>query len=169
MKARPIPPMSKCDVDRFWAKVKRGKPDECWLWTAYCDKNGYGRFSLRCGEKRVIFRAHRVANAVGNGDTSSDATHSCDNPPCCNPSHLKPGTQQTNMAEMDAKGRRAPVELTTRQGEQHGRHVLTERQVRKARAQYRTGRFRQIDLAEIYGVSRSAIRDALVGKSWRFL
>lgn len=31
--------------------------------------------------------------------------HTCDNPPCCNPSHLVLGTQAENLADMRAKGR----------------------------------------------------------------
>ena len=32
------------------------------------------------------------------------ALHACDNPPCCNPAHLKRGTHKQNMEEAAARG-----------------------------------------------------------------
>ena len=29
--------------ERFWEKVDRRGPDECWPWTAYSDRYGYFR------------------------------------------------------------------------------------------------------------------------------
>lgn len=31
-------------VERFWAKVDRRRPDECWHWLATGSRNGYGQF-----------------------------------------------------------------------------------------------------------------------------
>ena len=43
--------------ERFWAKVDRRGPDECWIWTAYRDPDGYGQFGLN---GRNV-KAHRYA------------------------------------------------------------------------------------------------------------
>ena len=67
---------------------------------------GYG-VKWHKGKTRL---AHRVAYAVANGLDWADIEgvvlmHSCDNPPCINPKHLKPGTHQTNVADKMRKGR----------------------------------------------------------------
>ena len=53
-------------------------------------------------------RAHRMAYEVAKGDIPEGMhiLHSCDNPKCCNPAHLRPGTHQENMDDMQARGRR---------------------------------------------------------------
>lgn len=90
------------DVFRFWSKVDIRSEDECWPWISCRDKFGYGIWSI--GRKR--FRAPRVALFLSVGDLGdSICMHHCDNPPCCNPRHLKKGTVQENVADKVAKGR----------------------------------------------------------------
>lgn len=99
------------DIARFWAKVEVGANDECWNWTA-CTTGAkalgwYGRFALR---KRRYY-AHRVAWCIARGfpvDYLTDdlaVMHTCDNPTCCNPSHLELGTQLDNIQDMIRKNR----------------------------------------------------------------
>jgi hypothetical protein len=82
--------------ERFWAKVKKGGPGECWEWTAYRDPNGYGRFNI--GGQGPIVLAHRFAyeELVGRIPDGLDLDHLCRNPPCVNPGHLEPVTAQIN-------------------------------------------------------------------------
>lgn len=89
---------------------RSGGEDACWNWTASTTSKGYGQF--RIGERN--YRAHRLmaAFAFGNIDDDGSASrgrvvmHACDNPKCCNPKHLRLGTQKDNMIDMDRKGRR---------------------------------------------------------------
>ena len=46
---------------RFWDKVAKGGPDECWLWTAGTNKDGYGKLSVR----RKSTLAHRLLPPEG--------------------------------------------------------------------------------------------------------
>jgi len=89
--------------DRFWSKVKKTGPEECWTWEAGKLPNGYGNFRL-AGE---MVRAHRVAFALANDDESflitgaymdSVLDHLCRNPSCVNPAHLELVTQRENVA-----------------------------------------------------------------------
>lgn len=121
---------------RFWSKVDNsGGPDACWPWLASRDKDGYGRFSLT-HEKRIP--AHRFAWELVNGPMQSDllACHSCDNPPCCNPAHIFPGTQAVNQADKAAKGRAASGERNgmVKYPERCHTTRLTREQVREIRA-----------------------------------
>lgn len=91
--------------DRFWEKVDKGGPDDCWEWTGALSK-GYGSMgdgTSLCGERR----AHRIAWVLMNGSIPEGKMilHSCHNSRCVNPFHLRVGTHEENMEEMMNAGR----------------------------------------------------------------
>lgn len=91
--------------DRFWEKVDRRGPDECWEWQGARNSKGYGELGRAKGKKNEY--AHRLAYRIHYGSISEGmfVLHRCDNPPCCNPRHLFEGTPQDNTDDMIAKGR----------------------------------------------------------------
>lgn len=91
-------------VRKFWSKVDKRGPDECWPWTGAKSPRGYGRFSVN-SKYRV---ATQISWEIENGapfPIERMACHSCDNPPCVNPKHLWPGTNKENMQDASKKGR----------------------------------------------------------------
>lgn len=141
-------------AERFHEKVTAGNSDECWPWKAARDPNGYGRIttgSKRDGTK-VASLAHRVAWEVNVGPIpdGKHVLHRCDNPPCCNPTHLFLGDITDNNRDMWAKGRGILRRAHT-PGEKHGNSKLTDdivlaiRRDRAAGATYK-------ELASKYGI-----------------
>jgi hypothetical protein len=91
--------------DRFRSKVDRsGGLLACWIWIGSTDTKGYGQL----WKEGTQAQAHRVSWELANGLILGGlfVCHHCDNPPCVNPAHLFLGTNQDNMDDMTAKGRK---------------------------------------------------------------
>jgi len=127
-------------MQRFWDKVD--KSGECWLWTGFTDKHGYGRFAV--GSKPRF--AHRAAWEMGHGPIPNGlcVCHRCDVPACVNPEHLFLGTMADNSADMCRKGR--------------GVGKLTAREVRTIR-RLSWGGTAQAKIGEIYGMKQQSVSD----------
>lgn len=94
--------------ERFWLRVDKRGPDECWPWTGAKNGNGYGRMKIN----GTAYLAHRLAYEFSkrtlrpNGDYHGRVVrHTCDNPNCCNPKHLIAKDQRANVHDMVKKGR----------------------------------------------------------------
>lgn len=104
-----LPQLSQIDWNRFWQKVDRSAGlFGCWPWKAAKSGFGYGRFKIN----GKLWSPHRIAAASREGGIPASVQyhgmvvmHSCDNPACCNPSHLTIATQRDNVVDMDRKGR----------------------------------------------------------------
>lgn len=85
----------------FWKQVQKAAGDECWLWTGALKSTGYGHFGW-AGRTRL---AHRFSLELATGTPAPgmDALHSCHNPKCVNPQHLRWGTHQENMQDRNAR------------------------------------------------------------------
>lgn len=81
--------------ERFWDKVNRGNPTECWPWVAAKSSTGYGQLCID-GKTR---KAHRVAYElqVGPIPVGMQIDHRCFNRCCVNPAHLRAVTHKQNM------------------------------------------------------------------------
>ena len=141
----------------FWANVKIGNPDECWPWLRATIPPGYGVFAK--GKEKVY--AHRYACADAHGPIPDGylACHKCDNPICCNPNHLSPGTAKQNSDDAIQAGR-----LVT--GERINTAKLTASNVREIRARRANGE-RVIDLAIEFGVCRDSLANVVKRVTWK--
>jgi len=90
-------------MDRFWSKVSRRGPDECWLWTGSTDARGYGKiFSAPRSVGRQLLAAHRASIEIDRGARIPDglcALHTCRSTGCVNPAHLYVGTRSDNTRD----------------------------------------------------------------------
>lgn len=153
-------PPKKTLADRFWEKVDRRGPDDCWLWTKATNEHGYGVMRPAGKRSGPTVKAHRVSLMLaGVGIDGLVIRHSCDNPPCVNPAHLSVGTKAENSADMVARGRSA-------RGSRSGASKLAERQVVEIRARCGAGELHRVVAAD-YGVSRITITNVVNRKTWR--
>jgi uncharacterized protein (DUF433 family) len=156
--------------ERFWAKVDKRGPHECWLWTGSNTGHPgreYGRIYVN-GKRRPVAQ---VAWELMNGSAFPDgmmACHTCDCPQCVNPAHIFVGTMVDNLRDCVRKHRHGSVTHPENQvrGERHGHAKLTERDVAVIHARYLRGGVLQRELAHEYGVTQKAISLVLNGTNW---
>ncbi len=146
--------------ERFWAKVNKANPDDCWEWQASKNPDGYGNFV----HNGYNTGAHRVAYYLTNGKIpeGKEVCHACDNPSCVNPIHLWLGTHTDNIHDMHNKGRARP---NAPKGTQSPNAKLTEAQVRQLRKDKESGATYD-ELALRYGVHRGYAQLIVARKRW---
>ena len=131
---------------RFWKKVDKGPPDQCWLYTGYIQKTGHGQFGV--GGKLVY--AHRFsAQLSGLPIDDGLVCHKCGNPACVNPRHLYIGDKRTNAKDAMRDGVfKTPA---PRYGSSHHARTMTDDQMQEFFIRHENGEM-QKDLAREYGV-----------------
>lgn len=152
-------------AERFWRYVH--KTDSCWLWTGTVSK-AYGRIWDGHGHQQA---AHRASWELHYGDIPAGlwVLHHCDTPLCIRPDHLWLGTSADNIADMDAKGRRAASTPPYHRGHAINTSRLVEAQVREIRRRFAGGGVSLAALGREYGVSGEAIGYIVKRLHWRWL
>ncbi len=148
---------NKTVAERLWAKTQ--PQGDCLVWIG-ARSRGYGHISVQTKMRLV----HRVAYELAYGGIPDglDVLHTCDNPSCVNPDHLRVGTHTDNMRDMQNKGRnRQPS------GEQSAQSKLTAAQVRAIRERYAAGGVSLREVARDYGVHLSLISLIVRREIWR--
>lgn len=80
----------------------------CLVWIRGKTTDGYGSVCIN----GKMDKTHRVAWTLAYGPIPSGmcVCHHCDNPPCCEPTHLFLGTHSDNMRDRQIKGRTKNLE-----------------------------------------------------------
>lgn len=129
--------------------------DECVLWPFRASEQNYGLVRYE-GRSQI---ASRIMCRLAHGEPPPGkpwALHSCHTPQCCNPNHLRWGSEAENSADRKGDG-------TGMIGEDHPGARLTEDAVRAIRASDE----RTCDWAKRLGVSVSCVAAARKGLTWR--
>lgn len=139
---------------RFWSKVEVTQNTcRCWEWKARQNSLGYGEFKLNGASDY----AHRVAVRLSGVplERGEVVLHTCDNPCCCNPTHLVVGDHAMNVADRVAKGRSA-------KGSRNARAKLTNEKVLAIRADGRP----IAEIAADHGVTSQTISHIRTRRTW---
>jgi len=135
-------PKGQSEEQRFWEKVVIGSDDECWLWGAAIDPDGYGWFT-RTGKRHeaTTTTAHRYSALLKYKDIGDNLVrHTCDNRACVNPAHLILGSPADNSKDMIERNRQA-------RGEKQHQANLSDVDALAVLATYKVAK----DSGELYG------------------
>lgn len=136
-------------TERLWSRVDRsGGPDACWPWQG-AQNYGYGAI----GDGERVVHAHRLALLLTVGaapDGKPYACHHCDNPPCCNPTHLYWGDAD-NARDMLERNRRT--------------EKLTPEQVAEVKRRRALGIKRTVVAAQ-FDITITTVSNITTGRTW---
>ena len=146
--------------ERFHSNVRKTRG--CWFWTGAKDQRGYG--VLKVWPKMI--KAHRISWTLfrgeipkGSGYHGTMVIHSCDNPACVNPRHLRLGTALDNAIDREVRGR----------GKQTKLNKKTVLEIRTLNPGKRAPWGYLTFFSEIYGVSKTTLSAIWKNKSWRYV
>lgn len=137
-------------------KVTTYTKNGCWEWEKYKNPAGYGQ--VRINGKLWLVHRYVLMQILGEIPDNLFVWHTCDNPACCRPSHLRLGTHTQNMADAALKKR-------INAGEANTGAKLTAEQVGLIREAYAKG-ISQAELARRFQVNRSCIYKIVTRLHW---
>jgi len=160
MSRRPGPSSDAYDMwtrNRLFKNSIEDADTGCLVWQGRINKvGGYGRIGYRYRQ----WRTHRLAYVLllGPIPEGKELLHSCDNPRCINPLHLRAGTHAENILEAYRKGRKSVP-----RGPAHPRFKLTEEQVDEVMQSSESAPL----IAARFGVSKHTVYKLRKGITWK--
>lgn len=151
-KTGPVPRTVEQVMAILYAKSNPNLDTGCLVWTGRKLPSGYG---LICFHGRQVY-IHRFVFEQTYGWSPEVVRHTCDNPSCWNPDHLRGGSHADNVDDKVAKGRHCF-------GLKHYNSKTTEDMVREMR----TSKLSASELAKIYPLTKGAIHAILTYSTWK--
>jgi hypothetical protein len=169
--------LTEKDVNRLWSKIPKRRWNQCWPWAAKSSlPSGYGLLTLKSGKQIV---ASRLVCFLAHGSAPEGkpfALHSCDNPACCNPRHLRWGSSRDNARDAIERGRNSPPPRNVswmvrfpdrvRRGADAARAKLNDELVLQLMQKRAAGASLSVLAAE-FGIDKSVVADISKGQCWR--
>ena len=137
-------------------KYKINPDTDCWQWQGDRDYNGYGR--MRWGNATHLVHRLSYMHHVEMIVPGQMILHSCDNPCCINPAHLRKGTHAENMQDMVDRGRSV-------KGRE--KNYIGWDTAREIRMMYDTEEYTQIEIAEEFGVTLGTINSIINFRTYK--
>lgn len=165
-------PVPKPPLERVLAHLALPGPHGCRLWTgAVLKRNGYGVFNR--GQNTAVY-AHRLVYAylVGPIPPGKQINHTCSRfyapgdityRRCCEPTHLRLGTQRENIQQAMAEGRWRPP--PRRVGQANNMATLTDAAVLEILQRAAAGET-YAALGRHYGVRADTVSSVVRGLTW---
>jgi len=141
-------------INRIWNKIDKKSDNECWNWKCGLSGVGYGScwfMGKRTNPTRVIWE-------FVNGKSIPEGLwvlHSCNNPKCCNPAHLRVGTPKDNTQDMIKSGNHLYYDGSSK------RSKLNPKQTHELHKLYTTGNYTQKELGVMFGVHMTTVGSIL--------
>jgi hypothetical protein len=125
----------------------------CWELLGTRNPKGYGMVSI----DGYMYTVHRIMAELCLGldrdNQDLHVRHSCDNPSCFNPDHLRIGTADDNVQDRFDRHKWGKIAK------------LNPEQIEQIKAEYASGRT-QKDIATEYGVNQSTVSRIVGGQRW---
>jgi hypothetical protein len=145
---------------------QNGSDDLCMVWPFGRNSHNYGAVTIN----GVAIGTHVAAFSATHGAVhpGHEVLHSCDNPPCFNPDHVRGGTHLDNIADAVAR-KRFPVGATHRNARLSAESVAEMQRLYSRSAHNRgrrplPGEYSLSRLAEMFGVSLQYVHKVVTGQ-----
>lgn len=157
-------------IEKFLDSISENETTGCWEWRWILTPPkikgviNYPRIQVA----GVTVRANRFSYTIFNGQIPDGlyVLHKCDNPRCCNPSHLEVGTQLENMRQCKRRGRWFTKESRPQCDDCHNA-ILTNEQVSEILRLHSIG-FRNCEITKKLGIkARGHVYTIVKGISWK--
>jgi hypothetical protein len=148
--------------ESIWERIDKKGEDECWEWMGPTTNDGYGRIGIN----RKYYSVHRLVYELTKGKIPNGKVvmHLCNNPPCCNPKHLRRGSIKDNVTQMYRENRDRHV---IQEGELNNNSKLSVGEVIEIRKLYTIGNYSQRELGKQYGMSQGSISSIVNRRVWK--
>ena len=153
-------PKNSKELEFRYEYLRKDLDKPCKVCTSH-HKNRGGYLSTKRGNKRMNLHTAIYEDTFGKIPPGEVVRHKCDNPPCCEITHLEVGTTQDNMDDKVSRNRQTKgTDVNTAKLAEIDVVKIKIALVRKTKVK---------TLSEIFKIDTATICDIKKGRSWRHI